>query len=174
MADEQNQLNQIKYRRPVNIKNDGYKKNGNTVQDNLTPEDIELLLEEYEQIASFDELKEGMHIRYYTTIKKKQVFRLGGTIIKIDLEKKFAVVTNGHVNWSVQLNPSTIIYRKMTTEEVKAFYENELDNKEMEIKKYKTNMDKLKTAYRTLYSDNEELKKELIQIKKLAKKAGII
>jgi len=174
MADEENKLNLIKYRRPVNIKNDNYKKNGNTVQDNLTPEDIELLLEEYEQIASVDELKEGMHIRYYTIVKKKQVFRMGGTIIKLDLEKKFAVVTNGRVNWSLQLNPTTIIYRKMSTEEVKAFYENELDNKEMELNKYRTNIEKLKTAYKTLHSENEELKKELIKIKKLLKKSGIL
>jgi len=162
-----------KYRRAVNIKNDGYQKNGNSVQDNLTAEDIQLLLEEYEQIASYDELKEGMHIRYYTTVKKKQVFRMGGTIIKLDLEKKFAVLTNGYVNWSVQLNPNTIIYKKMTTEEVKEFYENELDNREMEIEKYKSNIEKLKNAYRQLKTENEELKSELSRIKKFIKKAGI-
>jgi hypothetical protein len=177
MAEEQIK----KYRRPVNIKNDTYQKNGNTVQDNLTQEDIELLLEEYEQIASFDELKEGMHIRYYTTIKKKQVFRMGGTIIKLDLDKNFAVVTNGHVNWSVQLNSNTIIYRKMTTEEVKQFYENELDNKEMELKKCRSNIEKLKNGYKQiqaeneqLHIDNKQLRSELLQIKKLIKKTGII
>jgi hypothetical protein len=172
MAD--NNINVIRFKRPVNIKNDNYKKNGNTIQDKLTEEDIALLLEEYEQIAAFDELKEGMHIRYYTTIKKKRVFRMGGTIIKLDLENNYAVVTNGHINWSVQLNEGTIIYRKMTTEEVKLFYENELDNKDMELKKQKSNIDKIKTAYKMLQQENDELKKELIQIKKLLKKAGLV
>ena len=171
---QRDEINVIRYKRPVNIKNDNYKKNGNTIQDKLTEEDIAILLEEYEQIASFDELKEGLHIRYYTTIKKKQVFRMGGTIIKLDLENNFAVVTNGHVNWSVQLNQNTIIYRKMSTEEVKLFYENELDNKEMELKKYKSNMEKIKTAYKTIQQENDELKKELLHIKKLLKKSGIV
>jgi hypothetical protein len=169
-----NQTDQIKYKRSVNIKNDNYKKKGNTIQDNLTPEDIEILLEEYEQIVSNDELKEGIHIRYYTIIKKKQVFRMGGTIIKLDLEKNYIVVTNGNVNWSVQLNQDTIIYRKMTIEEVKSFYENELDNKDMELTKYKTNIEKLKIVYKTVHLENEELRKELINIKKLLKKAGIV
>ena len=189
MADSQkNDINVIRFKRPVNIKNDNYKKNENTVQDKLTDEDIALLLEDYEQVVSFDELKEAMHIRYYTTIKKKKVFRMGGTIIKLDLEKNYAVLTNGHVNWSVQLNSGTIIYRKMTSEEVKSFYENELDNKDMELDKYKSNIEKLKIGHKKLQKENEDLKteyrilqrennkliKEATHIKKLLKKAGFI
>jgi hypothetical protein len=44
----------------------------------------------------------------------------------------------------------------------------------MELKKYKSNMEKIKTAYRTIQQENEELKKELLHIKKLLKKSGIV
>ena len=155
----------------VNIKNDNYKKNGNTIQDKLTPNDIEILLEDYEIITSFNELKNGSHIRYYTLINNKKVFRMGGSIIKLDLEKKFAVLSNGRVNWSLQLNKNTIIYKKMTTEDVKLFYENELDNKEMELKKTKTKIEKIKIIFKTLQTENNELKNELYRIKKLIKKS---
>ena len=135
----------------IKISDDGFKKTINTVQDNLTQEDIDILLEEYNQIESFIELKEGMHIRYYTLIKKnnsiQQIFRMGGTIIKLDLKKGYAVLSNGKVTWSVQLNENIIIYKKMTIEEVKQFYETELDNKELELTKYKSQINYIRSYH---------------------------
>ena len=162
----------------IKISEDGFKKSINTIQDNLTQEDINILLEEYNQIESIIDLKEGIHIRYYTLIKKngsvQQVFRMGGTIIKIDLKKNYAVLSNGKITWSIQLNDNIIIYKKMTIDEVKQFYENELDNKEIEVNKYKLQIEKLKIAYKELQFNNKNLKEELSTINKLFKKSGII
>lgn len=154
------------------INADVYKKPINTVQDKLTQEDINDLLEEYEQITDIHELKVGTHVRYFNIIKQdneeKKLFRMGGNIIKIDLEKKYMVLANDkRISWSVQLDEKTIIYRKMTTDEIKQFYENELDNRELEIKMYKIQIE-------NLHNENNKYKKDLVDIKRLLKKSGII
>lgn len=144
----------------------------NTVQENLTQEDIDNLLEDYEEIENIIELKPGIEIRYYTTIKKRngskqKLFRMGGKIIKIDYEKKYLVLSNNKLSWSVQLNDDNQIFRKMTFEEIKNFYENEINNIEIELNRYKSDNKKL-------LNENQKLKSEMSNIKKLLKNAGII
>ncbi len=152
--------------------NDKYKKSNNTVQDNLTKDDIDILLEDYNEVEDYKDLKAGMHIRYYTIIKNNKYFRMGGTIIKIDLDNKYIVLTNNNKStWSVQL-ANSIIYKKMTTEEIKKFYENELDNKDAEIEKYKSVVNKVKNQQKMLMEENERLNKEIKNIKKSLQKAG--
>jgi hypothetical protein len=135
------------YKKNQRISEDNYKKKGTSVQDNLNDEDIEQLLEDYEEVNDVTELKNGLHIRYYSLVKKKnniyKIFRMGGTIIKIDPELKYLVLSNNKVNWSVQIKDS-ILYRKMTLDEVKNFYENELDVKEFEVEQLKKEINKLK------------------------------
>ena len=142
----------------VRISQDGYKKSGNTVQENLTQEDIDLLLEDYNEVVDITELKPSLEIRYYTVIKNKKLFRMGGTIIKVDFDKKYIVLTNGKITWSVQLNNKNILYKKMTLNEVKDFYENELNNMELIINKYKQIIEKLK-------EENIKLKNKFIKNK---------
>jgi hypothetical protein len=159
------------------ITNDNYKP-ANSIQENLTQEDIDILLEEYEEINDPLELKTGQHIRYYSLKKTKngnikQLFRMGGNIIKIDLENKYIVVSNGKLSWSVQILDS-IIYRKMTIEEVKQFYEHELDTKDNEIKKYKLFIDKIKNQNKELQNQNQKLSNDLTHIKQLLKKSGLV
>ena len=112
----------------IRLSKDNYKKPANTVQDNLTIEDINILLEEYNEVDDIHQLKTGVHVRYYTMVKsgriEKKLFRMGGTIIKIDFEKKYMVLSNGKLSWSVQLNNKNKFYKKMTTDEIKDFYEN--------------------------------------------------
>jgi Rad3-related DNA helicase len=91
---------------------------------------------------------------------------MGGTIIKIDFDKGYMVLTNGKISWSVQFKNS-IIYRKMSIEEIKQFYENELDMKDIKIKKYKSQIEKLQYAI-------IEQRKKYVLIKKLLKSSGII
>ena len=82
---------------------------------------------------------------------------MGGTIIKVDFEKKYIVLSNGKLSWSVQLNDKNILYKKMTTEEIKEFYENELNTIETEQLQTKSANDKLKSNLKELYAQNQEL-----------------
>ena len=148
------------------ISQDGYIKEGNSIQDNLTKEDIELLLEDYNEVLNITELKPTLEIRYFTTIKNKKLFRMGGTIIKVDFDNKYIVLTNGKITWSVQLNDKTTLYRKMTLAEVKEFYENEINNIETNVNKYKQTIEKLK-------NENNNLNIELNRMKKIMKKAKL-
>lgn len=149
------------------ISEDGYKKDGNTIQENLTKEDIESLLEDYNEVIDITELKPTLEVRYFITVKNKKLFRMGGTIIKVDFDKKYIVLTNGKITWSVQLNDKTIIYRKMTINEVKEFYENELNNIETNLTKYKQVIEKLK-------NENNNLNIQLDKMKKIIKKANLL
>ena len=54
----------------IRIGDDDYNPTGNEFQRNLTEDDANLLLEEYEEIDDTDILKPGMQVRYYT-IKQK-------------------------------------------------------------------------------------------------------
>lgn len=148
------------------ISQDGYIKEGNSIQDNLTKEDIELLLEDYNEVLNITELKPTLEIRYFTTIKNKKLFRMGGTIIKVDFDNKYIVLTNGKITWSVQLNDKTTLYRKMTLAEVKEFYENEINNIETNVNKYKQTIEKLK-------NENNNLNIELNRMKNIMKKAKL-
>ena len=141
------------------------KKNSNkkkTFHDLLTEEDINILLEDYEEINNIHELKPGILIRYYKLINQNndiiKLFRTGGTIINIDFEKKYLIVSNGKTNWSVQMDNS-IFYKKITLEELKNYYENEIDNKNLEIKKYKKYIENLKNKYNTLVAEFRLIKK---------------
>jgi len=143
----------------IRLGSDGFVKPLNTLQEKLTQEDINNLLEEYEQVEDLNDLKTGTHVRYFDIVLNnemtKKLFRMGGTIIKLDLEKEYMVLSNGKLTWSVQLK-NKIIYKKMTTEEVKQFYENELDNRDIEIKQLKYQIDKLKNNIKKQQQTNEQ------------------
>jgi len=156
------------------ISEDNYDKGLNTVQENLTVDDINILLEEYNEVNEITELKPGIHIRYFTIIKNKKseqkLFRMGGTIIKVDYDKKYIVLTNGTISWSVQINANNILYRKMTSQEIKDFYENMLNDADLELNKYKLMVDKLKDKLKELTQDNEKLTNEVRSLKRIIKK----
>ena len=170
-----NQPNQPKLQR---IGKDKYVKTGDEVQNKLTQEDIELLLEEYEEVNDPTELKVGTHVRYYTMVLNKKtkiyekVFRMGGNIINIDPEYKYVVISNGRLSWSVQI-ANTDFYRKMTIQDIKQFYENVLDEKDEQVKKYKHSYEKAKLAYKKVQEENAQLNEQLLNMKKLLKKYNI-
>jgi hypothetical protein len=160
------------------IGDDDYNPTGNELQKNLTEEDVNLLLEEYEEVDDTDILKPGMHVRYYTIKQKRngdvdKKFRMGGEIMKVDHENKYVVLTNKRLSWSVQFN-NTIFYKKMTSDEIKAFYENELDEKDNKIEKLKQSITKYKENQQKLLDENARLFAELKQLKLLIKKSGVL
>ena len=156
------------------ISEDNYEKGSNTVQENLTSDDINILLEEYNEVTEITELKPGVHIRYFTIVKNKKseqkLFRMGGTITKVDYDNKYIVLTNGKISWSVQINESNILYRKMTLQEVKDFYENMLNDVDLEVNKYKSMVEKLKDKVKQLSQDNDKLTNEVKSLRKIIKR----
>jgi hypothetical protein len=119
-----------------------------------------------------------MSVRYYTIKQKRngdvdKKFRMGGEITKVDHENKYLVLTNKRLSWSVQFNNS-IFYKKLSSEEIKAFYENELDEKENKIDKLKQSVQKYKENQQKLLDENARLFAELKQLKSLIKKSGLI
>lgn len=156
----------------VRIQNRQYD-NNNSVQNKLTQDDINKLLDDYEEISNNDELNIGMDIRYFQIVTKgninQKLFRFGGKIINIDLKKGYIILTNGKVNWSVQLQ-NVIIYKKISIEEIKTLYENDLDTKDMKIQNYKLKIDALKKKISELQERGDKYKKNLIEVGVLLEK----
>lgn len=117
-----------------------------TFTQELTPEEIKNLLEGYEEVE-YNELKRGFHIRYFSKNKEgKMGFKMGGNIIKLNIPD-YIVLTNGKVNWSVQINNSTF-YQQLTMTQIKddieREYKAELFIKDKEILKLKDIIKSLK------------------------------
>ena len=137
-----------------------YVKSEKSFQELLSKEDIDILLENYELVNSKYEIKVGLLVRYYSLINKdnetQELFRMGGTVIKTDFEKDYVVLTNGKVNWSVQINNATF-YKKLTIEELKKNYENDIENMDIKLNKYKNYIDKIKKKLNSLIEENKLL-----------------
>jgi len=138
------------------ISKDEYKRPKYTIQDKLTEEEIEEKLADYIEIENINKVPIGSHIRYYTLVPNKngeliKTFRLGGQLKNKDNSDKFIILSNGKVTWSVQMDTS-ILYRKMTIDEIKEDYENiikELEDSNLQLKK-----------------DNNKLLKKIIELEK--------
>jgi hypothetical protein len=138
------------------ISKDEYKRPKYTIQDKLTEEEIEEKLADYIEIENINKVPIGSHIRYYTLVPNKngeliKTFRLGGQLKNKDNSDKFIILSNGKVTWSVQMDTS-ILYRKMTIDEIKEDYENiikELEDSNLQLKK-----------------DNKKLLKKIIELEK--------
>jgi hypothetical protein len=89
----------------------------------------------------------------------KKVFRLGGQLQNKDNADKYIVLSNGNITWTVQMETS-ILYRKMTLEEIKEDYENIITELESEIIQLK--------------KDNKQLLKKIIDLEKNKNKSKTI
>jgi len=89
-----------------------------TFTQELSPSEIQALLEGYVE-TDYVSLKKGFHIRYFSTNKKtgEKEFKMGGTILKIS-SPDYIVLSNGSLNWSVQID-GTIFFQQMTMQEIK-------------------------------------------------------
>ncbi len=122
-----------------------------TYTDVLTDDQIKSKLENYIKVTDVSNLQKDTHIRYYniTMDKKtksiKKDFRLGGFLLQKGggANPEYIVLTNGHVNWSVQ-TADAVLYRKLTVDEVKDQYD--------------IFIDQLKEANRKLYQQNKKFK----------------
>ena len=134
-------------------KNNGYSRPDKTYQDKLSNQEIKEKLKEYKKVVNIKAVSIGTHLRYFSVDpkSKEKVFRLGGTLNKIDPEGKYIVLSNGSVTWSVQI-PNAIFYQKMTEAEFK-------EELKKEIKK------EMMSEVQTPYENVEELKKEIKNLK---------
>tara|TARA_A100001015_G_C14963533_1_gene701948 strand:+ start:1102 stop:1629 length:528 start_codon:yes stop_codon:yes gene_type:complete len=117
-GNNQQNMNNMQPQRLSQSKN--YKRPNKTIQDSLSNKDIKEKLKSYISVDTIDNVQLGTHVRYYSkNIKTGEIkFRLGGTLVKRDLDKPYVILSNGSLSWSVQKKTSKF-YRKMSTEEEK-------------------------------------------------------
>ena len=86
-----------------------YQRAAKTYQETLSNQDIKDKLKEYKKVTDIKTVSIGTHIRYFSINQttKEKIFRLGGTLNKIDPDGRFIILSNGTVNWSVQIPTST-------------------------------------------------------------------
>ncbi len=132
-----------------------YKKEGKSIQQTLSPNEIKEKLQEYTQIEDIGEAPLNSHIRYFTIDKNgKKQFRLGGFLTKN--ENDYIVLSNGKLSWSVQKNNS-IFFKKMSYDELKQELIEKISNK-------------FEKKIITLEKENEALKTTLKDIKRTIRK----
>ena len=97
-----------------------YKRPSKTLQDSLSNKEIKEKLKQYTSVDNIDNVQLGSHVRYYSkNITTGEIkFRLGGILIKRDIDKPYVILSNGSLSWSVQKKTSKF-YRKMSLEEEK-------------------------------------------------------
>lgn len=122
--------------------------------EDLSNDEIEKLLEDYEEVETVNDLKQiplGTHIRYFLEKDDKTIFRYGGTLFDAKGAKKgYIILQNGQKRWSVQLKNSSI-WRRVSIDDVKDEYDDyvkklETENNDLKQKliKYKQKYDKAK------------------------------
>lgn len=138
------------------ISKDNYKRPKHTLQEKMTEEEIQEKLEDYIEISDIKTVPLKTHIRYYTLIPDasgtlKKVFRLGGQLKNKDNADKYIILSNGTISWTVQIDTS-ILYRKMTQDEIKDEYESIISDLESQILGLK--------------KDNKKLLKRILELEK--------
>ena len=120
------------------LANDQYVRPAKTRQDMYTADEIKQFLEDYEQVDNINEIALNTHLRYFSIVttgkKKEKKFRRGGMLVKNDPKQPFIVLSNGTSSWSVQKDNSDF-YRKRTLDEIKAGYEDDIDDLKYRVSK---------------------------------------
>ena len=132
-------------------------KTKNSIQKNLSPDEIKEKLEEYKIVDDMSKVGLNAHLRYFAVDKNgEKNFRLGGFLTKIDNDKGYCILSNGQLSWSVQINNS-IFFQKMTFKELKEELTENIG------KEYKD-------LVKSLKKENKKLKETIIEIKNEIKK----
>jgi hypothetical protein len=127
-----------------------------TFQESLSNQDIKEQLKNYKKIEDITNVAIGSHIKYFNIdpTTKKSMFRMGGILQKIDPQGRYITLSNGTLNWSVQLTTS-ILYQKMLDTEIQTELRNDI---------YKEVYNELSNKFKGAGSSNDnvlELKKEI-------------
>ena len=128
-----------------------YQRPKKTYQESMTNKEIEDKLKDYKKVANILQIPINSHLRYFTIDKSGiKVFRLGGSLSKIGDNRKYVVLTNGTLSWSVQVDNSTF-YCKMSENEIKNEIKEEI---RQEI------LTEIDNSADDILNENKELKKE--------------
>ena len=156
------------------IQDNNYARPEKTYQETLSNQEIKEKLKDYKKISDIKTVSIGNHIRYFTTnLKtKEKYFRLGGSLNKIDPEGRYIVLSNGKLNWSVQI-PNSTFFQKMNDDEIRDELKKEIkkeilteDNNDetLDLKKEIGNLTKklenIDKDYKGLIKENEKLIQE--------------
>jgi hypothetical protein len=155
-------MSQKKSNKSNNDKSDNYTRPKQTYTDKLDEDDIASKLVDYVKVENIAEIKLNTHLRYFTlepnkktgTVKRK--FRMGGFLSNKNNADKYVILTNGKTTWSVQV-ANTVFYRKMSMDEVKEEYEEELNNMKKINKKLLKQNEKLKIYLKKKGIDYKEI-----------------
>ena len=151
-----------------------YKRPETTYQDTLTNKEIKEKLKDYKICSNIKTVSIGTHLRYFiTNSNKEKVFRLGGTLNKIDPEGRYIILGNGSLSWSVQIAEAQF-WQKLSEHELKEELKEELkkeslldDSKSQNLEKENKN---LKKELKLLIKKNEILSAQLDKIASEIKK----
>lgn len=124
----------------------GYTRPEITYTDQLSKEQIQEKLEDYKKVEDMFKVPLGVHIRYFSNINGKMVFRMGGQLHKNTGLPDYVILNSGNAQWSVQVKDTTF-YRKMTLTEIKNEYQNIIDDLVQKNKKLKDENKKLLEKY---------------------------
>ena len=108
----------------------------NKVEQTLTDEEINNLLEDYIEVNDPLSIDIDSHVRYFTIAfengKAKKVFRLGGKLFSISPDGDYLVLKHGN-NIIQAYTKQSIFYKHLTINEIKNEYNSILDKYEDEI-----------------------------------------
>ena len=112
-----------------------------TFTSNLTKDDINEKLQDYNLVDDISNVPLGTHLRYFTIKDGVKLFRMGGNLKRnLDLPKFIVLVNALGTEWTVQIKDTTF-YKKMSLKEIKEEYDNIIEELHEKIKKYKTKID---------------------------------
>lgn len=126
------------------FKKNGYVRPETTITDQLSKEQIEEKLEDYKKVDDIFKVPLGVHMRYFSNVGGKRLFRMGGQLYKNTGLPDYVILNSGTAQWSVQVK-DTIFYRKMTLQEIKTEYQSIIDELIEKNKKLKDENKKLTT-----------------------------
>ena len=120
-----------------------YQRPKKTYTDNLTEDDINNLLEDYKKVENIYQVSLGTHMRYFSKVDGKTKFRTGGSLVHNQGLPKYVMLSNGKNSWPVQVKDTTF-FAKMTINEIKAEYDEELNKLEKENTQLRKQVNELK------------------------------
>ena len=100
------------------LQDSDYNKTGPSFTDTLTEQQIAEKLEDYVEVADISTVPLGTHMRYFVRPNGQLKFRLGGSLIKINRELGYVVLSANAKTWSVQI-PGTTFFRRLGVTDVK-------------------------------------------------------
>ena len=152
-----------------------YERPKKTYQEMLSNEEIKEKLKDYKKVVDIKKVSIGTHLRYFVIDKNKEKhFRLGGTLNKFGDNGEYIILSNGKLNWSVQIKNS-IFFQKLTEKEFKEEMKEELKKEilteigggdDSDIKNEIKTLKKKLEKFEDLKKQNNLLKQQLKDIEK--------